>query len=111
MTRVVELLEQTAIWLGHDDRVYYVGELTDDHLGVILAYLNHHAQPLLARRRGDDESFERDVDPLDWLHDRPLYRRLLAEQRRRSAARPSLDETMTRIEDEYGDALRQLGDL
>lgn len=95
-TRLVELLEQTTIWRGQDGRVFYVGELSDSHLGNILAYLNRHADELLQQRRDLDEftepprSLERvqrleSVDPLAWLHDRPLYRRLLTEQRRRAS--------------------------
>lgn len=74
--------------------MYYVGELEDEHLGNILAYLNRHAGELLDRRReldhevGTQRAIEHvleleQLDPLNWLHDRPLYRRLLSEQRRR----------------------------
>lgn len=93
---LVELLEQTVIWRGQDGRVFYVGELGDEHLGNIIAYLNRHADELLQRRRDLDEFTEpsrslehvqqlESADPLAWLHDRPLYRRLLAEQRRRAS--------------------------
>jgi hypothetical protein len=93
---IVEVLEQTSIWREQDGRTYYVGELDDDYLGNIIAYLNRHADELLQRRRDVDEFDEpprsidhirylESVDALTWLHDRPLYRRLLAEQRRRSS--------------------------
>lgn len=96
MRSFVELLEQTQVWRGQDGRTYYVGELDDDYLGNVLAYLNRHAAQLLAARRDHDE-FDappravarvlelEGVDALAWLHDRPLYRRLLAEQRRRAS--------------------------
>lgn len=93
---MVELLEQTAIWRGQDGRSYYVGELPDEYLGNIIAYLNRHAEELLQRRRdldefvlparsGDYVRYVTTVEPLKWLHDRPLYRRLLGEQRRRAS--------------------------
>lgn len=130
----VELLEQERIWRAQDGRVKYVGELDDEHLGNALAYLNRNAEQLLQQRR-DLEEFDEppraiehvlwleSVDPLAWLHDRPLYKRLLAEQRRRAsvdgevvldaprlAGQLSLDESMTKIRDEYGDALRESGE-
>jgi hypothetical protein len=131
---IVEVLEQTAIWRGQDGHTYYVGELDDEYLGNIIAYLNRHAERLLEHRRWYDEHVAppiavtrtlelEDADALAWLHDRPLYRTLLAEQRRRGAVdgdvvieRPSLgrgrtlDESMTTITDGYGDALRELGE-
>lgn len=93
---IIGLLEQTQVWRGQDGRVYYVGELEDEHLGNIIAYLNRHAAELLERRRRRDHELEtllsvecalelEDADPLAWLHGRPLYRALLAEQRRRGA--------------------------
>lgn len=90
----VEMLEQTLVWMGQDGRTYYVGELDDEHLGNILAYLGRHAERLLQERRDIDEfdlpprslEYVRNIETVnahDWLLDRPLYRRLLAEQRRR----------------------------
>lgn len=90
------LLEQTALWRGRDGRAYYVGELTDEHLGNVIAYLGRHAAELLAYRRDLEEHAEPPhdpnralalecTDPTDWLLERPLYRRLLAEQRRRDS--------------------------
>lgn len=135
MRSIVEILEQTQVWRGQDGRVYYVAELDDEYLGNILAYLNRHAAELLDRRRDRDHELEslrsiehvlglEKLDPLTWLHDRPLYRALLAEQRRRGAVdgeivpnvrqlrNPlSLDEAMTKIDVEHDDALRRLGEL
>lgn len=96
MRSLVRLLEQTQIWRGQDGRVYYVGELSDEHLGNIIAYLGRHAGELLDRRRELDHEVDtqraiehvlglEQLDPLDWLLDRPLYRRLMAEQRRRGS--------------------------
>lgn len=91
---LVELLEQDRVWRGQDGRVFYVGELPDKYLGNIIAYLNRHAHALLLQRRTKEEhdalvqrtdaSLE-STDAHRWLWDRPLYRRLLAEQRRRGA--------------------------
>jgi hypothetical protein len=94
--KMLGLLEQQSIWRGQDGRVFYIGELTDEHLGNIIAYLNRCAEELLEERRDRDEfdlppqsidhvHYLASVDALSWLHDRPLYRRLLAEQRRRSS--------------------------
>jgi hypothetical protein len=89
----VEILEQTATWTGMDGNTYYLNELDDDYLGNIIAYLNRHAARLLQNRR-DVDKFDvgthrvlelEGVDPLAWLHDRPLYCALLALQRRRGA--------------------------
>jgi hypothetical protein len=96
VSHFVEILEQTAIWRGQDGRTYYVGELDDEYLGNILAYLGRHAARLLQERRDLDEfelpprstDYVREletIDPYNWLADRPLYRRLLAEQRRRAS--------------------------
>lgn len=95
MRSLVELLEQTSIWRGQDGRTYYIGELEDEHLGNIIAYLGRHAGELLERRRRLDyesnptqQATEQrlgleQLDPTEWLLYRPLYRRLVAEQRRR----------------------------
>lgn len=94
--KMINLLEQTSIWRGQDGRVFYVGELSDEHLGNIIAYLNRCAGELLEERRDMDEfdlppqSLEQvqyiaSVDALSWLHDRPLYQRLLSEQRKRAS--------------------------
>lgn len=110
-TRFVDVLEQDVVWRGQDGRTYYVGELDDEHLGNIIAYLNRHAERLLQDRRDADEfelpprrieyvRYIESVDALSWLHDRPLYRRLLAEQRRRA----SVDgEVVERLELGRGD--------
>lgn len=92
---IVELLEQTQIWRGQDGRVYYLGELDDEHLGAIIAMLNRRATKLLEHRRWWEEfhghpaltdvNALEGVDATAWLHDRPLYGALLAEQRRRGA--------------------------
>lgn len=91
---LVELLEQDQVWRGQDGRVFYVSELPDEYLGNVLAYLGRHAAALLVQRRTWEEHdalAERTIaslestDPTAWLLDRPLYRRLLAEQRRRGA--------------------------
>lgn len=114
MRELVVLLEQTSVWKSLDGRVYYVGELDDEQLGNVLAFLNRNAEELLRVRRGVDDVGTDDLtfdEVLEWLHERPLYRRLLEEQRRRARRRRELDETMTRIDLEYGDALRQLGEL
>lgn len=125
MTRsIAQLLEQDQIWRGQDGHVFYVSELPDEYLGNVLAYLGRHAAELLLLRRTWEEHdvfVERttasveSTDPTAWLLDRPLYRRLLAEQRRRGAVdgdvvpnRPTLDKSMTRIKN--GDALRELGE-
>lgn len=96
MRSLVELLEQTAIWRGRDGRVYYVRELDTEYLDNVIAYLGRHADELLARRRRHLQELgpattlhhvaelESD-DALTWLRDRPLYRELLAERRRRGA--------------------------
>lgn len=111
MRSIVVILEQTQIWCGQDGRVYYVAELDDEYLGNVLAYLNRHAEELLRRRHElDDVDPSSDVDAREWLHERPLYRRLLTEQRRRASRRTSLDEAMTRIDVKYGDVLRRLGE-
>lgn len=122
MTNLVDLLGQDRVWREPDGRTLYVGELTGGRLGEALAFLNRHAPELLASRRAavgherpprpaQHVAWLESVDPLEWLHGMPLYRRLLAEQRRRASThRPTLDEAMSRIDDEYGDALRQLGD-
>lgn len=92
--RLIELLEQVRVWRGQDGRVFYVGELPDEYLGNIIAYLNRHAHALLLQRRTQEEHdalvprTEASLESTDahrWLADRPLYRRLLAEQRRRGA--------------------------
>lgn len=96
MPKFIDVLEQTTLWTGQDGRTYYVGELDDEYLGNIIAYLNRHAERLLQKRRDADEStleprsfadvtYLASVDALTWLHDRPLYRRLLSEQRRRAS--------------------------
>lgn len=96
MSAIEELLEQTQVWRGPDGRTYYVGELDDDYLGNVIAYLSRHADELLARRRRRLEELGsattprhvrelETTDALAWLADRPLYRALLAEQRRRGA--------------------------
>lgn len=124
--RLLELLEQEQIWRGQDGHVFYVRELPIEHLGNVIAYLARHAHELLLERRTYEEhdafttrtvaSLE-STDATNWLLDRPLYRALLAEQRRRGAVdgevvpnRPTLDEAMTTITDRYGDALRELGE-
>lgn len=93
-SRLVELLEQDRIWRGQDGRVFYVGELPDEHLGSVLAYLGRHAHDLLLQRRTLEqhdvltdrtEASLESTDATNWLLDRPLVRRLLTEQRRRSA--------------------------
>lgn len=124
--RLQELLEQDRIWHGQDGRVFYVRELSREHLGNVIAYLARHAHELLLERRTlehHDAFTERttasleSTDATNWLLDRPLYRALLAEQRRRGAVdgevvpnRPTLDESVTRIRNDYGDALRELGE-
>lgn len=119
MRQLVEQLEQTSTWRAHDGLVFYVGELTDEQLGSILAYLGRHADELLQARR-DVEEFEEPprsvdhvhglatVDAHEWLQERPLYRRLLTEQRRRAVARRSFDEAMIKID---RDALRRPDEL
>lgn len=135
MRSIISILDQNQVWRGQDGRVYYVAELDDEYLGNIIAFLNRHAERLLDHQRWWDEyhgspgTSDRvdeleSVDALAWLHDRPLYRALLTEQRRRGAVdgevvpnapqlrrRMTLDEAMTKIDDEYGDALRELGEL
>lgn len=89
----VELLEQDVIWRTPDGRVHYVGELGDDQLGDALARLNRDVERLVEHRRNYDDPTNTYLDgdlarePRDWLHARPLYRALLAAQRRRSSTR------------------------
>lgn len=111
MTTTGEFLEQTTTYVSNG-RTYYVGELTADQLGDALATLNRYVIELYWNvHRNDVDALDVDDETARaWLHDRPLYRRLLTEQRRRSAPRPTLDQVTTRIDDEYGDALRRLGD-
>lgn len=85
MTDFAAYLNQTTTYRAND-RVYYVAELTADQLGDALATLNRYAVELywsVYRRTvfADDVT---DDAARDWLHDRPLYQRLLAEQRRRT---------------------------
>ena len=98
MRELVASLQQTATWCDHrDGRVYYVGELDDANLGWGIAYLNQNALELLRTRYDLDDVAVDHVsvdDALEWLHERPLYRRLLAEQRRRAAARRSSNEVL-----------------
>ena len=109
----VNLLEQTTIWRGQDGRAYYVGELDDDYLGNIIAYLNRHAERLLQARRDADEfqlpprsvehvRYLESVDALTWLHDRPLYRRLLSEQRRRASVDGDVVPNAAELEESRG---------
>lgn len=92
---IVTLLEQTEIWRGQDGRVYRLGELEDGHIDAIVRMLDRRAASLLEHRRWYDEfhghpalgrvSELESVDATAWLRDRPLYRALCAEQRRRGA--------------------------
>lgn len=119
MRSIVELLEQTSIWRGQDGRVYYVGELDDEYLGNIIAYLNRHAVRLLGHRRWYDErqghstAVERvlgleSLDATTWLHDRPLYRALLAEQRRRGTIDGEVVHLGERVERLVTERIREL---
>lgn len=111
--RFVESLEQMVTWTGQDGRTYYIGELDDEHLGNIIAYLNRHAERLLQARRDLDEfellprsadhvRYLESVDALTWLHDRPLYQRLLAEQRRRASVDGDVVPNASEIEASRG---------
>jgi hypothetical protein len=85
VTDAGELLEQTTTYVV-DGRTYYVAELTVDQLGDALARLNRYATELHWNvHRGSPDVT--DDAARDWLHERPLYRRLLTEQRRRAASR------------------------
>lgn len=110
MRELVVLLEQTSVWRDQHGRVYYVGELDDERLGNVMALLNRHADELLRARRDIDDVGTDDltsVDALEWLHERPLYRRLLDEQRRRAHRRRELNEAMIQVDLNGSDALRR----
>lgn len=88
------LLEQDRIWTlpGFIEPTFYVGELTDEQLNNALVILNRNHESLFSvaqshrATRGVEHVPQADhagFDTLAWLHERPLYRRLRDEQRKR----------------------------
>lgn len=94
MTDVDALLEQRQVWTlpGFVEPTFYVGELTDEQLNHALVILNRNhgtlfdvAQSQRAARGAEHVALadRSGYDTLTWLHERPLYKRLRDEQRKR----------------------------
>jgi hypothetical protein len=85
-------LRQTTFWWDGERKPWRLENLTRTHLLAVLDWLESHAWGL-----GDRElssplppvpcEFIAYADPLDWMHDTPLWNALIAEKRRRGTRR------------------------
>lgn len=88
---------QSEVWIDGEGREWAIGDMTDEHLVNVLAYLERRAERIwyatwlhqaALLHNAPDEVWAEDAEmtPREWLLDTPLFRALTAELERRAEA-------------------------